>query len=390
VRDRTPDRWWLHVLLFVVTFACVTFSGIVWTARELAYARDAWWTLDWLGLSIGPTALMDGLRFSVPFLTFLTVHEMGHYVAARRAGIDTSPPYFIPLPLVGIGTLGAVIRIREPIPTTHKLFDVGAAGPLAGFVVALATLVYALATLPPPTYLLDMPGHEAVNAAIAQTGTFPDQPPVSDGAAALAIGPTLLVGLLTPLFAHVPPAYELYHYPTLFAAWLGLFFTALNLLPTGQLDGGHVTYSLFGPARHLVLARLTVAALVVLGLLGAAPTLMTELQAWSAGAALLVWPILGGVVYWFARRIFPDAHTLQLVFGGGVLALTAVTLLAVPDAARWGYGFWLFWAFLIVRVIRIEHPPVYVHQRLTPRRRVLAWVCVALFVLCFSPQPFGG
>ncbi len=245
-RVRTPERIWLHVLLFVLTFACVTLSGMIWTARETAYARDAWTTIDWLGLSIGPTALLDGLRFSVPFLLFLGVHEMGHYVAARIHGIDTSPPYFIPLPLVGIGTLGAVIRIREPIPTTRKLFDVGAAGPLAGFIVALGILLYALATLPPPTYLLDMPGHDAINAYIAQNGAFP--PMSSLEGTPLAIGPTLLVSLLTPLFDHVPPAYELYHYPTLFAAWLGLFFTALNLLPAGQLDGGHVTYSLFGAA----------------------------------------------------------------------------------------------------------------------------------------------
>ncbi len=361
---------------------------MIWTARETAYARDAWMTLDWLGLSIGPTALMDGLRFSVPFLLFLGVHEMGHYVASRYHGIDASPPYFIPLPLVGIGTLGAVIRIREPIPTTRKLFDVGAAGPLAGFVVALGILFYALATLPPPTYLADMPGHEAINAYIASNGTFP--PMSSLEGTPIAIGPMLLVSLLTPLFDHVPPAYELYHYPTLFAAWLGLFFTALNLLPAGQLDGGHVTYSLFGARRAVWLARLTVAALVVLGTLGLAPALLSMLQEWHGLAGVLVWPILGGLLYWFSMRIFPDSQLLQLVFGCGMLILAAIVLFLLPDVARYGYGFWLFWAFLITRFIGIEHPPVYVDQHLTPGRRVLAWTCVALFMLCFSPQPFYG
>ncbi len=81
---------------------------------------------------------------------------------------------------------------------------------------------------------------------------------------------------------------------------------------------------------------------------------------------------------------------LQLVFGGGVLILAAVVLFLAPDVARYGYGFWLFWAFLIARFIGIEHPPVYVDQKLTPGRRILAWTCVALFILCFSPQPFYG
>lgn len=377
------------MLLFVVTFASVTLSGMIWTGRETVYVLDAWVTLDWLGLSIGPAALLDGLRFSVPFLLFLGVHEMGHYVAALKHGIDASPPYFIPLPpLVGVGTLGAVIRIREPIPTTRKLFDVGAAGPLAGFVVALGALLYALATLPPPAYLLDIPGHDAINAYIAQNGTFPPMDTLEGSP--IAIGPTLLMSLLTPLFDHVPPAYELYHYPTLFAAWLSLFFTALNLLPAGQLDGGHVTYSLFGARRAVALARLTVVTLAVLGTLGAAPGLLSLLQEWHGLAGILLWPILGAMLYWFALRIFPHDQMLQLAFGGGLLILTAVVLFLAPDVARYGYGFWLFWAFLIARFIGIEHPPVYIDQQLTPGRRVLAWTCVALFILCFSPQPLYG
>src|SRR5690606_7539618 len=126
--------------------------------------------------------LADGLLFGLSLLLFLTVHEFGHYFAARRHGIATSLPYYIPLPFVGVGTLGAVIRIREPIPSMRKLFDIGAAGPIAGFVVALGVLLYAFATLPPPTYMMDQLGHEELKAFIAQSGRFPEGLPAnSDG-----------------------------------------------------------------------------------------------------------------------------------------------------------------------------------------------------------------
>jgi membrane-associated protease RseP (regulator of RpoE activity) len=253
-RPCRPQRLWLHLLLFLLTLFSTTLTWPDWAGRWLLYERLGYGAL-----------LTDGLRFSLPLLLILTVHELGHYLAARRHRIDATLPYYIPFPFNGIGTFGAVIRIREPIPDTRTLFDIGVAGPLAGFVVALLVLLYALITLPPPTYLLDVPGHETLKAYIQTHGRFPSAPLPSDDPASvtLVLGPTLLFDTLAHFFPYVPPMYELYHYPTLFAAWLGLFFTALNLLPVGQLDGGHVLYALLGSRWHRRLARAFVVLLLL-------------------------------------------------------------------------------------------------------------------------------
>src|SRR5690606_4200030 len=137
----------------------------------------------------------DGLLFGFSLLLFLSVHEFGHFFAARYHGISTSLPYFIPAPVIFTGTLGAIIRIREPIPSIKKLFDIGAAGPIAGFVVALGLLLYGLATLPSPEYLLDLTGHEEIKAFIREYGRFPDTPPAGnpeEGSLNLVVGRTLL------------------------------------------------------------------------------------------------------------------------------------------------------------------------------------------------------
>ena len=147
------ERYGLHLGLFLATFVSMVYAGGMLVGRGVVY-EDLGWT----------AYVMDGLRYAVPFLLFLTVHEFGHYLAARKHGISVSLPYYIPIPLpiLSFGTFGAVIRIREPMRRTRQLFDVGAAGPLAGFVVALGVLILAIATLPGASYLLDVPGHEAV------------------------------------------------------------------------------------------------------------------------------------------------------------------------------------------------------------------------------------
>ncbi len=384
------ERYGLHLLLFLLTFATVTLAGMQWVARDLLYAQDAWFVLGGEGgFPIGPSALFDGLRFSTALLLFLTVHEFGHYLAARHHGIDVTLPYYIPLPLVAIGTLGAVIRIREPIPSTRKLFDVGAAGPLAGFVAALGILVYGLATLPPPTYLDAMSGHEWVQGVVAQTGAYPAQPPT--GTDPLSIGGTLLFSFLTRFFPNVPPAFELYHYPVVFAGWLGLFFTALNLLPAGQLDGGHVTYSLFGRRWHKRIARVTVSLLMVSGGVAAVTFFSPMLDAYRPGLSVATWIAVAAVFGLLVQRMdryLPGRHlalwTARLVAAVGVLVALG------PSVTRYSAGMWLFWAVLIVRFIRVDHPPVLYPEPLTPGRRVLGILCLLILVLCFSPHPFFG
>lgn len=370
------DRYWLHLLLFVATLATTTHVGGMLVGRFTPNeALGFWWFVP------------DGLRFAGALLTFLTVHEFGHYFAARYHQIRVSLPYYIPLPFFGIGTLGAVIRIREPIPTTRKLFDVGAAGPLAGFAVALALLLYALVTLPPPDYLASLGGHEALKQHIAEYGTFPDaMPPVEEGGLVLIFGQTPLFWALGQLFADMPPMYEMYHYPVLLAAWFGLFFTALNLLPVGQLDGGHVLYALFGRRWHRRLARAFVLVLLLSGAVGFVHGVAPWMAAQAAWLGHLSWVVLAGILYFFLSRVFDGRHAAVAPALLGLIVLAALSQVVAPLAGI-GYSGWFIWCLLIVLLIKVEHPPVVVHQPLDPTRRALGYLSILLFLLCFSLRP---
>jgi Zn-dependent protease len=382
------DRVWLHVLLFLATLATTALAGGQFAGRIGAYT-------DTPLAQIGPNDLfgtwgfwLDGLRFAGSLLLFLTVHEFGHYIAARKHRLSASLPYYIPLPLIGFGTLGAVIRIREVIPTSRKLFDVGAAGPLAGFVAALGILVYALATLPPPSYLLDVPGHEALKSYILTHDAFPPEM-LGDGEGGLLLipGQTPLYWGLSQLFPNVPPMYEMLHYPVLFAAWLGLLFTAINLLPVGQLDGGHILYALVGPVWHRRLARGFVLLLLASGSIGFAqeivPALAERGPLWKPGS----WFILAAILYYFLSRVYAG---VQRLIAPSLLGLVTLAVIA-PYVGLGGLGYtgWLVWCLLIVILIKIEHPPVPIPQKLTPTRRLLAWLSIVIFILCFSPVPIS-
>lgn len=374
------DRYWLHLLLFVATFASTIYVGGMMAGRQLIYDEVGWWAY-----------VLDGLRYGASLLGFLTVHEFGHYFAARKHRISTTLPYYIPLPISLIGTLGAVIRIREPIPSERKLFDVGAAGPLAGFVVALGILIWALATLPDPSYLMSQPGHAEIKAFIEQYGRFPEQllSPTEENPALLvvAFGDTLLFSALASLFPNVPPDYEMIHYPYLMAGWLGLFFTALNLLPVGQLDGGHITYALLGRKWHGRVARLFLLLLLLSGSLGFIVEAQPYLASWHPLLGPGTWFVLAAILYFFLNRVFDGEERLVV---SGLLVLIGLTALGVVlewPAARYGYSAWFIWSLLIIYLIRIDHPPVLYREPLTPTRRWLGYLSMAIFVLCFSFQP---
>lgn len=385
-RRSAKDRYWLHLLLFALTLISTVYAGMMWVPRLGQYGEAE--TMSLLFVSVPEAWVLDGLRYAIPFLGFLTVHEFGHYFAARHHRVRTSLPYYIPFPWNGIGNFGAVISIRQAIPSTRKLFDIGVAGPLAGFVVALAVTLYGFATLPPPEYLLDLPGHEALKEYIRQHGTFPATPPASpDSATIIVVGQTPLYWFLSQFFAHVPPMYEMYHYPVLFAGWLGLFFTALNLLPVGQLDGGHVLYALVGAEWHRWLARAFVFLLLLSGGIGFMnefrPALYEMGTVWGHAA----WLMLAAIYYGYLYRIFEGIHRHMMgalfVLIGGVAAASLFD--SVLPAL--GYTGWLIWTLLIVFLIRVEHPPVSKQQDLGPVRRVLGYSAIAIFILCFSLQP---
>jgi membrane-associated protease RseP (regulator of RpoE activity) len=365
--------------LFFLTLLSTTYVGAQWAGRILLYER--------VGIA---SLLTDGLLFGGSLLLFLTVHEFGHYFAARARGVSATLPYYLPFPFA-IGTLGAVIRIREPIPSTRSLFDIGAAGPLAGFVIALGLLVGALIALPPPNYILDLFGHDALKAYVEQTGQFPPQylgGPADQSSVMITVGPTLLYWGVTQFFADVPPMYEMYHYPVLFAAWLGLFFTALNLLPVGQLDGGHILFALVGPRWHALIARGILIVLLASGAVGFVNDTsvgMEEVRSFFGG---FNWVLLAGILYLYLHRIFGGNH--------GLIAPWLVGLLAFVVASRWfggladhfGYSGWLIWCLLIILIIKVDHPPVLNPEPLDRRRKILGILSMAIFVLCFSLQPF--
>ena len=379
------DRLWLHALLFAATVATAVWAGVGLVGRDY----------DALGTAV---LVWDGLRYAVPLLLFLTVHEFGHYLTARRYRIDVSLPFYIPFPLFflqpNIGTFGAVIRIREPIRRTRQLFDIGVAGPLAGFAVALGVLLYALATLPPPEYVLDLMGHDQLKLFVRRFGEFPPAPlPDPSGLGALTIGQTPLYWALTQLFPNVPPMYEMYHYPVLFAGWLGLFFTALNLLPVGQLDGGHIVYALVGPRWHGRIARAFVLVLLFsasLGLLldaGGAMEGFAESNGYPAAlGGVGLWLIVAALLHVFVGKLFEGVRArVGALLGLVVAAAVALRIGGVAEVI--GYSGWFFWCLLIVTLVKVDHPPVVIPEPLSPGRRALGVLAMVLFVLCFSFKP---
>jgi membrane-associated protease RseP (regulator of RpoE activity) len=187
------------------------------------------------------------LIFSFCLLLILGAHEMGHYLLARIHGVNTSLPYFIPFP-IGIGTLGAVIRIRDRIPNRNALVDIGAAGPLAGLAVALPILIYGLLHSPPTDPIPPGLGWMGESSlwGVAQH-LLHRQPLSASGPSVIMFGDSVLtLALKRFLIGPLPPGLDIHEHPAYLAAWFGLVVTMLNLIPIGQLDGGHLTAALFG------------------------------------------------------------------------------------------------------------------------------------------------
>jgi membrane-associated protease RseP (regulator of RpoE activity) len=204
-----------------------------------------------------------GIPFAAALIAILLSHEMGHYVLARRHRVDATLPFFIPFPF-GAGTLGAVIRIRSPMPSRRATLEIGAAGPIAGFVVALPLLLWGFA-------------HSQVVPDLPQGGLFSPlgwvlsaaglMPSVANQGEVLDFGDSLLTHAATALtHGQLAPGMTLALHPVAVAAWLGCYITALNLIPQGQLDGGHVVYALLGRTRARQVSVVASAALLGLGL----------------------------------------------------------------------------------------------------------------------------
>lgn len=226
------DRVWLHVLLFALTIGTTTLVG----AGQYAGYLDDFRGSTALPMPF-PALLVRGLWYSGTILAILGCHELGHYFACRYYDVDASLPFFIPVPFLLTGTMGAFIRIREQIPSKNMLFDIGIAGPIAGFVVAVPALFIGL--------------------SMSHVVRLPANP--SD---MLELGEPLLFKFASwLLWGTQPDGYSLNMHPMAFAAWFGMLATALNLFPIGQLDGGHVSYAVLGSrwSTYLTFAMLGVA-----------------------------------------------------------------------------------------------------------------------------------
>lgn len=369
-----------HLGLFLLTFASVTLVGASFVGFSpslfpfiLPETGDIW----------------RGLLFAALLLSFLGVHEFGHFFAAQYHKIKVTLPYFIPIP-IGIGTMGAVIRIKQKINDTRKMFDIGVAGPLAGFIVSLIVLLVGFATLPEPTYINNFSGHEAVQEYVNANGVYPANPPENTEGNILIVGETLLYSFLAQFFENVPPMWEMYHYPFLFAGWLGLFFTALNLMPVGQLDGGHILYSLIGFKKHQIVARTTFTGLTILAGIESLPFIHLTLQGWgwSNPVGLYSWFVWAVVLFVLFRRAFRNDHRWIAPALAVSMVSTAVYLYLIAGSiTTTGSLIWVVWSFFIAYFVGIEHPPAFYERPLNDTRKTLGWLSMIIFLLCISPNP---
>jgi len=232
-RQKFQDRRGLNALLFLLTLVSTTWAGALHYA---GFLDDFSGTMS-LQLPLPlPALVLRGFWYSGTILAILGCHELGHYFACRYYDVDASLPFFLPFPIALTGTAGAFIRIREQIPRKHILFDIGIAGPIAGFAVAVPALFIGVWM----SHVVRVP---------------PDTPGLVD------LGEPLLFRFASWLFwGTAPDGYSLNMHPVAFAAWFGLLATALNLFPIGQLDGGHVSYAVFGQrSTYVTIAMVGVA-----------------------------------------------------------------------------------------------------------------------------------
>ena len=327
----------LNLLLFGLSFITCMIAGTQWAYKDFTEV------LNW----------HYGITYAILILSFLSAHEFGHYFAAKYHKVDATLPYYLPFPFtftLNFGTFGAVIKTRTPIPNKTALFDIGVAGPLAGFFVAVSFLAYGLINLPGidyiyllhPEYITQFGGH---------IPTF-----------GLHFGDTLVYSAMVSLFANpngfLPPMNEIYHYPFLNVGWFGLFVTTLNMLPMGQLDGGHITYAMFGEKTHSKIAKFTFQFLLFVGILslvGAFHDFLTLIP-------------VGDDMYSFRQTFLPAVDSIYKIY---------------PPIFR-GWSGWLVWAMIAKFFVKLKHPPILSTESLDVKRKILGWLALIILLLSFS------
>lgn len=363
----------IHAGLFIVTFVTTTMAGAEWNFGKSILAPDYSWA-----------DFASGLPYSICFLTILTCHEFGHYFTAIYYRVRTTLPYYIPLPpfFPFLGTLGALIRIKSHIRSAKENFDIGIAGPLAGFVVAVAFLIYGFVTLPPVEYLYQFhPEYEKYGVNYADHAYGDDQ--LKEGMIDVVVGKSLLYQFLESVFAdpaRVPNAHEIMHYPFLFAGFLSLVFTCLNLLPIGQLDGGHVLYGLVGYKWHRIIATSLFLAFIFYSGLGVVHPHQ------PIDELMLQIPFYVFFLFVAFRSMFSSIRD-RLLYALAMFTIQYSIVWIFPFVH--GYSGWLVFLFVIGAFIGVRHPPSEIEAPLDAKRKILGWLALLIFVLCFSAEPIA-
>jgi len=375
---------------------------------------------------LGWEDLKEGIAYSFAFLLFLTCHEFAHYFTAVYHKVKSSLPYYIPVYIpfmLNIGSLGAVIRLKQIPKSTRQYFDIGIAGPLAGFVISVGLLVYGFQSLPDQkeyvlnihpeyeTYFGGLPTTAEQQAFFLEKKGFDFLSPEEKNSlldeeeltsitdpteqetlqkeryapVSVFIGNSLLYELIkwlaAPDPAQVPDGFEMIHYPWLFVGFITLFFTALNLLPIGQLDGGHIIYGMFGREVSGKIARVTVLALLFFGGTG-----MMDFRRPEDFYTYLGVGLYAAFLVYILNRLFFKGKMKPLIFSVlGILVAQAVFKIFVPTLQP--SLIWLIYAFLAVRFIGVDHPRALFEHRVNKPRQILGWVAIAIFILCFTPFP---
>ncbi|MHC1598163.1 MAG: site-2 protease family protein [Candidatus Methanofastidiosia archaeon] len=287
----------MYIGLFVATVLSTIFAGY---SLSVPLVEEGLMESPWVG----------AFSFSFGLMAILGCHEMGHKIQSIRSGISSSWPYFIPMPFLPLGTLGALIKMKSAIPTKNDAILLGASGPLVGVVVAIPVVIIGMKL----SYIV---------------------PAASFGEEGFYLGNSLLFMILSSFSLHVPEGMSIWMHPLAFAGWVGLFVTMLNLLPAGQLDGGHVIRAIFGEKGHLAISKMTVQILIFLGLLG----ILSE------------WGVLEGIQ--------------QYTWSG-----------------------WLIWGLLSHFITKGGHPgPLNELEPISTSSKIIAALALIAFVVCFVPVP---
>jgi membrane-associated protease RseP (regulator of RpoE activity) len=299
----------LHLSLFIATFFTTTVAGVMWLNRD---------PFDLYNFTAG-------LPYAFSILFILTCHEFGHYFAAKYHGVNATLPFYIPTPSIpgflNFGTFGAVIKTQSAVPSKKVMFDIGVAGPIAGFIATLVVLLYGFTHLPGKEFILNI---------------HPDYFTNPEQGIGLAFGHSLLYdffAMIIPNGAHdfIPPMSEMYHYPFLCTGWFGLFVTSMNLIPVGQLDGGHLSYAMFGD-KHKMVSNIAFGIIFVIGAAGFLPFIGIE--------------------------------------------------------TSFGWSGWIFWTLILFFFVKLYHPPVEDETELDSNRKIVGWLTFGILLVSFTPSPF--